>query len=314
MTSNYLISKYTPSSMSQLTLPPNQLTLLNACLQNDCLTVLIQGDVGVGKSTVINVLLNEYLKGCSAAERTANVLHVQDTGIQYCRNEVKNFASTRPHGRMKRKIIVLDNVDNMNEQNQQVFSSFIDKYANNIHIIASCTNPKNVMDTFQSRTVVIKLTPWTHEQMTSIAMHVMEHEQLRFSQEDLQFIIRVSKNSVKNMLTFMEKSRLLGCEVNVQSLCSDMSFQTCEQVLQCLLNNQLLNAIKLLYDACDQGFSGMDILDNFFLYIKHTECISETIKYSIIPVICKYMHILNDLHENEIELALFANEVLLVVC
>ena len=298
--------------MTQLTLLPSQIKLIQACLQSGCLTVMLQGDVGVGKSTVIDVLLNEYFDGCSTEERNSNVLHVQDTGIQYCRTDVKSFAATRSSAG-KRKMIILDNVDNMNEQNQQVFRSLIDKYGNNVYFIASCTNPKNVVDSFQSRFAVIKLTPWTFDRMKQIAIHVMQEENMYIAPADLQFIIHVSKNSVKNMLTFMEKARLLGEAVNVAAMCADISFDTYESFMHQLQNHNLEEAIRLLYDASDQGFSGMDILDNYFLFIKHTNMISEDVKYNIIPIICKYMAILNDIHENEIELALFANEVLLVV-
>ena len=53
----------------------------------------------------------------------------------------------------------------------------------------------------------------------------------------------------------------------------------------------------------------MDILDNYFLYIKTTQLLSEDEKYSIIPLICKYITIFHNIHEDEIELSLFSNNV-----
>ena len=54
----------------------------------------------------------------------------------------------------------------------------------------------------------------------------------------------------------------------------------------------------------------MDILDNFFLYVKITTLISEYEKYIIIPYICKYITVFHNIHEEEIELALFTNNIL----
>ena len=54
----------------------------------------------------------------------------------------------------------------------------------------------------------------------------------------------------------------------------------------------------------------MDILDNYFIFIKTTKIISESEKYEIIPLICKYITIFHNIHEDEIELALFTNNII----
>ena len=59
----------------------------------------------------------------------------------------------------------------------------------------------------------------------------------------------------------------------------------------------------------DKGYSVMDILDNFFLFVKITNKLTETQKYAIVPIICKYIAIFNNIHEDEIELSLFTNNV-----
>jgi len=53
----------------------------------------------------------------------------------------------------------------------------------------------------------------------------------------------------------------------------------------------------------------MDILDSYFTFIKITTLIDENIKYKIIKLILKYIALFHTLHENEIELALFTNEL-----
>lgn len=69
-------------------------------------------------------------------------------------------------------------------------------------------------------------------------------------------------------------------------------------------------AVKMLYSLYDQGYSVMDILDNYFLFIKSTPLIDETNKYKITKILCKYMTIFHNIHEDEIELALFTNNLI----
>jgi hypothetical protein len=53
----------------------------------------------------------------------------------------------------------------------------------------------------------------------------------------------------------------------------------------------------------------MDILDNYFIFVKLTNILTENQKYEIIPIICKYIAIFHNIHEDEIELTLFTNNI-----
>ena len=57
----------------------------------------------------------------------------------------------------------------------------------------------------------------------------------------------------------------------------------------------------------------MDILDSYFIFIKITEQLPEEIKYKVIILILKYIAIFYTLHENEIELILFTNQLIKLI-
>jgi hypothetical protein len=93
-------------------------------------------------------------------------------------------------------------------------------------------------------------------------------------------------------------------------LCSNISFITFEDYTKLIKNKKLNEAIQLIYEIYDKGYSVMDILDNYFLFIKNTSILSEDEKYNVIPIICKYITIFHNIHEDEIELALFTNNLI----
>ena len=81
----------------------------------------------------------------SINDNVLSINSLKEQGIQYYRNELKTFCQTKsvilPK---KKKLVILDDIDNINEQSQQVFRNCIDKYSQNVHFIASCTNtPKS---------------------------------------------------------------------------------------------------------------------------------------------------------------------------
>ena len=111
----------------------------------------------------------------------------------------------------------------------------------------------------------------------------------------------------------MEKFKLLGCKITYNlalRLCSNISFILFEEYTMLIKNNDLKKAIQLIYELYDKGYSVMDILDNYFLFIKNTTLLTEEQKYSVIPYICKYISIFHNIHEDEIELSLFTNNLI----
>jgi hypothetical protein len=94
-----------------------------------------------------------------------------------------------------------------------------------------------------------------------------------------------------------------------KKLCSNISFQQFDVYFEKLRGGDLVGAIDILYRIHDYGYSVIDILDYFFTFVKTTPDLDETTKYKIIPHLCKYITIFHNIHEDEIELALFTNSI-----
>jgi hypothetical protein len=111
----------------------------------------------------------------------------------------------------------------------------------------------------------------------------------------------------------MEKFKLLGETITLElaiKLCSNISFYTLEDYTNLIKENKLEEALTLIYELHDRGYSVMDILDNYFLFVKQCVSLNEDEKYKIIPFICKYITIFHNIHEDEVELALFTNNLI----
>ena len=146
--------------------------------------------------------------------------------------------------------------------------------------------------------------------MIPFGIFVLENIQITKDAED--FILNVCNNTAKILINYIEKFKLLNEPVTLElaiNVCSNISLQLFEIYTTYLKNKNLHNAIKLLYDIYDKGYSVMDILDNYFIFIKITQILTEEEKYNIIPYICKYITVFHNIHEDEIELALFSNNL-----
>jgi len=290
--------------------------ILKTLTAMDNLNVLLIGNIASGKTSILNTIIREYYKDYDIKEYDENVLYInslKEQGINYYRTDVKTFCQTCSIIKNKKKIIVLDDIDYINEQSQQVFRNCIDKFSHNVHFISSCSNIQKVIESLQSRCHIIKIKPLKNENLVDIITSIKKEENIEITKEAEDFIVNVSNNTVKILINYMEKFKLLGETITLEiavKLCSNISFFTFEEYTKLVKNKKLDEAICLMYDLYDKGYSVMDILDNYFIFIKHTNVLSEDEKYDIIPYICKYITYFHDIHEDEIELTLFTNNLI----
>ena len=310
------INKYQPLYFADFEMNEDMVEILNTLIEMDNLNILFIGDMGSGKTALLNALIREYYKGVGSKIYEDNVLYInslKEQGINYYRNDVKTFCQTCCSVKNKKKIVILDDIDMINEQSQQVFRNSIDKYSHNVHFISSCSNIQKVIESLQSRFTIIKIKPLQRDNLQKIINKIKVNENINIESEAEGFILDVCNNTAKILINYMEKFKLLDCNITLElanQICTNISFLTFAKYTESLKKKNLLKAVEILYEIFDKGYSVMDILDNYFLFVKTTQLLNEDEKYKIIPVICKYITTFHNVHEDEIELALFTNNLI----
>lgn len=307
------MQKYQPMNLKDFQIEPHLFDLITTFINIDNLNILFVADSGSGKSSIIFAIMREYYKENYDETNILYINSLKEQGISFYRNDVKTFCQTKcsiPH---KKKIIVLDDLDIINEQSQQVFRNCIDKYSHNVHFIASCCNTQKIIDSIQSRLSIVKIKSFNYENLNKILEKICSNENIVMEDEAKDFLLSVSNNSVRILINYLEKIKLISDFITkdlAMSICTNINFNELEKYTNYCLSGDLSNAIKIVYSIYDCGYSVMDILDNYFLFIKSTNIIGETKKYECIKLICKYITIFHNIHEDEIELSLFTNNLI----
>ena len=316
------IAKYQPLKIHDFEqLDENTMTIIRSLIEMDNLNIMFYGDSGSGKTSIINATIREYYKKSSSAAIQENIMvlnSLKEQGIQYYRNDVKIFCQTMTMIPNRKKIVLLDDIDLINEQGQQVFRNCIDKYSHNVHFISSCTNIQKVVDTFQTRNIIIKINQLNQGCLNKIMWKIKNNENLMIMKDAEGFLLQVSNGSVRTLINYLEKIKLIGREITydiANKICTNISFHWFEEytreVLRCGGTDHagLRAANDILFQLNDEGYSVLDILDNYFLFVKLTPLFDEDMKYRITSLICKYITIFHNIHEHDIELALFTNNL-----
>lgn len=312
--------KYRPKKITDFQLNPDIECILQYFINSNSLLLLLIGESGTGKTSLIECIIHTYFKDCIFEKRYDNILYINslsDQGIVYFRQELYTFCQSNSTIRGRHKMVILDDIDKLNEQTQQIFHSCIDKFSNKVNFILSCTNTQKTNQHILNKVFKLKLEPFTYDRLTTIMNDITTKEQLFIHDDVKTYIVQLCNYSVRMLINYLEKFKLMNKPIDMntcRALITNISFTTFKTFTKmCVFDKNIKESIKLLYELYNHGYSVSDILDNYFIYIKHDVDIEEEIKFKIITLICKYIIIANELHEDEIELVFFANRLSMIL-
>ena len=312
------LKKYQPKRYNEFVIDKEYIQLLKTLIDMNNLNILLIGDSGTGKTSLIEATIREYYQVDKIPKN--NVLYInslQEQGISYYRNEVKTFCQTSSSIHGKKKFIILDDIDVINEQSQQVFRNCIDKYSHKVHFLASCSNIQKTIESIQSRCTLINLKQNETQLLKKIIKRIKTAEKLKITKQTENFIMNICNNSIRLLINYLEKFSLLNEKITLdiaKKICTNISFYDFERYTNSWYKDKSISdAVSVIFNIYDKGYSVMDILDSYFQFIKICDIISETNKYKIIHYICKYISYFHTLHEDEIELVFFTDELIRTV-
>jgi len=315
------VVKYQPSKISNFQqVDPVFKRTLESLVAIDSLNILITGAPGVGKTSIINAVIREYYGDTYTDDNILVLNSLKEQGIQYYRGDLKVFSQTNSLVKNKKKIILLDDVDLINEQSQQVFRNCMDKYSHNVHFIMSCTNLQKVIDSLQSRHIILHVPIPDVATMHQIANHIISEEAVLrknvTDSEALAYIVSLSNRSIRLLVNYIEKLYIMNVPLTLElakMIYTNICVNDFERYTEFVKNGDLPNAIKLMHVLHDHGYSVIDIFENYFSFVKTTDIIDEMQKYQIVSLLCKYITVFHNVHEDEIELALFSNNAICAI-
>ena len=286
--------KYAPKTLDDFDMP-NKESL------EDLTNVLLLGGERTGKTTLANLLVRKF----SSGENVLYINNLKEQGIQFYRNEVKCFCQTTS---LTKKMVVIDSLDEMSDQAQQIFLNYVDKYGHNISFIAIGTNPQKIIEGVYSRFVLVKLQPVRREYLQSLMEKVIQAESMDIERSAIPYILSLSNGNIGTALNYLEKYKILDIPIikaYIEKTHTDIHAPLFQTYLQALMDQHAEHAQQCMIQLYTDGYSITDILDAFYVFLKGDE---SPFRYELIKLICKYIVILNTVHDHQIELLFFVED------
>lgn len=311
--------KYKPNSIDDFNLYQSDKDLLSIYINIDNLNLILYGGLGTGKTSLANFIIKKYYNYDNLDKNTINLIEnnnilyinlLKDQGINYYRNDVKNFCSSLSIIKNRKKFIVIDHIDILSEQNQYTFRSYIDNYNDNVNFLITCLELNKIYESIRNKLEIIKINNIDNDFLKKIYCNISKKENLNLSTKNVNNIIMSSNNSISSMINNIQK--ILLTDKNVNDVCDithNISKNTLDNYILNCKNNQIKNAYNILNKLYNNGITVIDILDSLSNYVRYSNILIEEQQYELLIIISKFINIFYNIHEDNVELLFITNNI-----
>lgn len=307
-----LSEKYCPMHIDNIILNDQIKTKIKMIISKSIVSnMIITGQSGCGKSLLADCIANDtYGKNIStyvnklnsSLEKNIKTLH--DNLEQFCRHiildeshaamnlrEIDGKLYTKNYSR--KRMIVIDDIDNIPKKIQIMLALFMRKYPDIIFIF-TCNEMHNVIEIIQSNCVILNIGRPTTDVLSKYLENICKKEKCQYSIEALNRIcfisqcdIRYAINTLHSLIVSFGKITL----ENVIKICNIPSVEIIEKVLSYCIQNFVSTAISEIVQLCNDGYTGNDILTCMYdIIATSSHPMQEDLKIIMLSVIGKSLY------------------------
>lgn len=299
------VEKYRPHKVKDCILPERIKKVFQAYVDtNDIPNMILHGSAGVGKTTVARAMCEEI---------GVNHLYInasKERGIDVLRTTMTSYASTisLTGGR---KVIILDEADNMTADAQLAFRGLLEEFSQNCTFILTCNFKSKLIEAIQSRCPAVDFTIVGEERTEMAAQFykrmksILTAENIPFEQAALAKVIEKHFPDYRRCIGELQKfSKLGSIDAGVVAQLSDI--RKMEDLIQAMKLGKFTDMRKWVVTNSDVDPNKVyrKIYDSLYDYLK-----PETIPQAVVTI-GKYQYQAAFVADQEINLVACLTEIM----
>jgi DNA polymerase III delta prime subunit len=228
--------------------------------------MILYGSSGTGKSLILHCLLKDI-----KPSQIYNFNTCTDRGIKHIRTELTSFLKRKVDvNTLDKKVILIEDLINMNEGSQHGFCSLMDTYPNTCFIF--CTNScDSIIESIQSRCCFVPFKQLTSKQIIPYIKNILTNEGYIWEEEALLRIndyangdMRKYINMLQTLAMFSDNKKIVTNYI--QCIIKQPFEYTLSNIIKYCRRGQEYNAMILVSRLISKGFNHGDIVMNLFEY------------------------------------------------
>ncbi len=299
--------KYRPRKVDDLILDEIiSKKIQNIILNKDIPNIIFTGKSGVGKTSTIHCIARsiyprEYHESIIElnASDDRGIKSVHETIINFCKRKV----DFKP-GYAQHKLLILDEADNITPKAQRLINSIMEKFPTT-RFAFTCNNSSDIIESIQSRCIIIRFTKPPVEDFISRIKLICEHEKINYTDESLYYLFEVCQKDLRQTLNMLELTYRTYDKISIQNInkiCDIPSQEVLKKLLQDIINKDIKQVCKTISDFQVQGYYSLDVLLHFIQYIKNSPNVNEDQRINLINILSNSSYVMSKSSTNYIQL------------
>lgn len=306
---------FKPTTIDDLCISHQFKQYLKKFIRNNSFHILFYGSKDTGKTSILNCMLNEYYT--DIYDKNEYIMKIQglcEHSMSILKTDIMSFCMYPTSN--KKRTLVVDDIDLLNSNGYDIILKCLNLYKNNINIIITCVDKYKLCDQILSRLILIQCK-YDEERFAELY-----HEQLfklPFKMEDKKatdIIFKHANYSFRILHSLFDKLIYSGRNVytvaSLISICGIIDVTTFDKYTKSWLNKNLVEANEQLKLFMNKGYTVVDVLELYFVYIKSCDFIPDKIILKVIQAISEYITYFYAIHENPIELFFLTHELIML--
>ena len=208
------IEKYRPQRLADIVGQDEIVERLSSYVRTGNLPhLLFTGSAGVGKTTAAVTLAREFFSDTWQVNfREMNAS--DERGIDVVRNQIKEFARTRPLGTATFKILFLDEADALTTDAQSALRRTMETYAQTCRFILSCNYSSKIIDPIQSRCAIYRFKPLDPAAVKEESCRIAVKEGLTITGGAMEAIVYIAQGDMRKAINALQGAAIISATID----------------------------------------------------------------------------------------------------
>lgn len=296
------VEKYKPRKFDDLALDDhlkNQLRGLK--MQN----IIITGYTGTGKSSILKCMAKEvYKKYVNEYVYFLDV--IDDRSLKTINEVIENFCKRKINENI-RKMIIIDDIDEIPNKIQQIINNVMELYEKKVIFAFTCIDIMNVLEGLQSKCIIIRLGKISDDLIRNQLVKICNSEDIKFTDDSLNAIINISNGDLRKAINNLQMISCYSNNIiykNVVGILRIPEISIIKYIFKFCKEKDFDNANNTIIGMRRDGLLSFDILNGMILFLKSCDdYMSEEMKIKYLKVISDCAIVISNGLDNELQLS-----------
>ena len=264
------VEKYRPKQSNEIILDPFIKQKIDKIFETKSIpNMIITGEPGTGKTSTIICLAKEIYKNTEFNENVLELNASDDRGLSIINNTILPFCKKKTKNSII-KLVILDEADSITNKAQNLLSNIIAEFRKNTRFVFICNDCSQITESIQSRCMIIKYGKISNEDLYLKIEQICIQENLKYTKDAIQILLYLSDNDIRQSINNLECIYYSGNdfnENNIYNILDKPKLFYINNILEHCVNNNLDDAINILTELYNKGYTPNDILLSFMKYL-----------------------------------------------